>query len=304
MDNSQKIIDFNNVVGLDEAKNWLKEYVIMPIKYPQLYEGKRIPEVWRLLYGPPGTGKSYLAKAVESELPKKKNNFVPITLDKFLNKSLEERINLLNELFQLARNNKPSLVFIDDMDSILKYKKEEKEDINKFMEEFFRNIRNAYSNEDNAGIVIFGATNKPWDLEPAIIRRFRRRIYIGLPGANDRKLLIKFLIGNNHNNITEEQFEKMENLTQGYSRRDIYNIIQNMINESNKKSQQEKINLAPCESNDKGGIEKNKNDFNNLENSVIPCITFEDFSLSIQKIKPSIDKKYFEMLDNFRKVYC
>ena len=96
----------------------------------------------------------------------------------------------------------------------------------------------------------------------------------------------------------------MENLTQGYSRRDIYNIIQNMINESNKKSQQEKINLAPCESNDKGGIEKNKNDFNNLENSVIPCITFEDFSLSIQKIKPSIDKKYFEMLDNFRKKYC
>ena len=84
--------------------------------------------------------KSYLAKVVEYEIPKKQNNLVLITLDKFLNKSLEERINLLNELFQLARNNIPSVVFIDDMDSILKYKKEEKEDIKKFTDEFSRNM--------------------------------------------------------------------------------------------------------------------------------------------------------------------
>lgn len=76
----------------------------MLIKYPQLYEGKRSLQKWTLLCDPSGTGKSYLAKAVESELPKKQNNFVSITLDKFLNKSLKERINLLNELFQLARN--------------------------------------------------------------------------------------------------------------------------------------------------------------------------------------------------------
>ncbi len=308
MDYSKKDIDFNNVIGLDEAKNYLKEYVILPIEYPQLYKGKRCIEKWTLLYGPPGTGKSYLANAVKSELPKKQNNFVSITLDKFINKSLEERINLLNELFQLARNNKPSVVFIDDMDSFLKYKKEEKEEINKFMNDFFDNIRNAYSNKDNDGIVIFGATNKPWDLEPYIRRRFGRRIYIDLPEANDRKFLIKFFIGNNYNNITEEQFEKMEKLTQGYSRRDIYNIIQDMISESNKKSQQEeyfkyldKIHLVPCEPNDDGAIQRNKIDFNNSELSVIPCITFENFSLSIQKIKPSIDKKYFELLDNLRK---
>ena len=80
--------------------------------------------------------KSYLAKVVEYEIPKKQNNLVLITLDKFLNKSLEERINLLNELFQLARNNIPSVVFIDDMDSILKYKKEEKEDIKNLQRNF------------------------------------------------------------------------------------------------------------------------------------------------------------------------
>ena len=104
MDYSKKILDFNNVIGLDEAKNYLKEYVIMQIKYPQLYEGKRSLQKWHLLWPHLELEKSYLAKAVEYELPKKQNNFVPITLDKFLNKSLEERINLLNELFQLARN--------------------------------------------------------------------------------------------------------------------------------------------------------------------------------------------------------
>jgi len=310
MDYSKTIIDFNSVIGLDNAKNILKEYVILPVKYPQLFEGKRSLEKWTLLYGPPGTGKSYLANAVKSELPKKENNFIQITLDKFLNKSLEERINKLNELFQLARNNKPSAVFIDDMDSILNYKKEEKEDIKRFMEEFFKNIWNEHVSQDNSGITVFGVTNKPWDLEPFVRRRFGRTIYIDLPEANDRKSLIKFLLGNNYNNITEEQIEKMENLTQGYSRRDIYNIIQDMILESNKKSQQEqyfkylnKNHLVPCEPNDEGAINRNKIDFNNSEISVMPCITYEDFSLSIQKIKTSIDKKYFEELNNFRKEY-
>ena len=97
---------------------------------------KKIFTKMPLLCGPSGTDKSYLAKAVEYEIPKKQNNFVSITLDKFLNKSLEERINLLNELFQLARNNKPFVVFIDDMDSILKYRKEEKEDIKNLQRNF------------------------------------------------------------------------------------------------------------------------------------------------------------------------
>lgn len=273
MDSKEKIIDFKNVIGLEEAKTKLKENIILPVEYPILYEGNRAPGKWTLLYGPPGAGKSYLATAVETELIslKKQNNFFPITFDKFLNKSLEERIKILNELFQQARNNKPSAVFIDEMDSILKYKKEEKEDNKKFLDEFFRNIRDPFSNEDNAGIVILGATNKPWDLEPFIRRRFQRLIYVDLPEANDRKLLIKYLLEGNNINITEEQFEKIVNLTQDYSRKDIYNIIQDIISEKNKKSK--------------------------------PCITFEDFSLSIEKIKPSIDKQYFEMLDNFRKEY-
>ena len=66
----------------------------------------------------------------------------------------------------------------------------------------------------------------------------------------------------------------------------------------------DKIHLLPCEPNIEGAIQRYKIDFfNNSEISVIPYITFEDFSLSIQKIKPSIDKKYFEKLDKFRKEY-
>ena len=277
MDSSEKkIIDFDNIIGLDEAKNCLKEYAILPVEYPQLFEGKRYLQVWTLLCGPSGTGKTYLSKAVESELnSKKKNSFVSVTLDKFINKSLEERINILNELFQQARNNKPSAVFIDNIDSILNYKNEEKEDTKNFMEEFYRNIFNAGTNKDNINITIFGATNKPWELDRPTRGRFRRRIYIDLPEANDRKLLIKFMIGNNNSNITEEQFEKLGNLTQGYSGKDIYNIIQDSI-----LTQQEKENKKE-----------------------IPCITFEDVVLSIQKIKPSNDKKYLEIWDNFKKEY-
>lgn len=110
-------VKWSDVAGLDQAKEALKEAVILPTKFPHLFKGKRKP--WRgiLLYGPPGTGKSYLAKAVATEADN--STFLSISSSDLVSKWLGESEKLVKNLFQMARENKPSIIFIDEIDSLV-----------------------------------------------------------------------------------------------------------------------------------------------------------------------------------------
>ena len=284
----EKPINLDDIICLDIVKDKIKESIILPFQFPQLFQGKRMPQKWTLLCGPSGTGKTYLAKAIKDRI-KDKSKFTSITLDIFLNKTLEERIKTLKEIFDGGRKNKPAIIFIDDIDLILNYKKEENEDIKKFKDEFFNEIKNGFTIIENSNIIIFAATSKPWDLDPYVRRRFGKRIYINLPDDKSRILLIKSFIGNNSNNITDEEFNKIENLTKGYSHGDIYNLVQDIIKGSNEKYQQRN--------------HKEKNNEENSQTLISPCITFEDFSLSLQKIKPSNYQNYFEKIEKFQQEF-
>uniref|UniRef100_A0A453DVN6 MIT domain-containing protein n=1 Tax=Aegilops tauschii subsp. strangulata TaxID=200361 RepID=A0A453DVN6_AEGTS len=108
-------IKWNDVAGLESAKQALQEAVILPVKFPQFFTGKRRP--WRafLLYGPPGTGKSYLAKAVATEAD---STFFSISSSDLVSKWMGESEKLVANLFQMARENAPSIIFIDEIDSL------------------------------------------------------------------------------------------------------------------------------------------------------------------------------------------
>ena len=108
-------IKWDDVSGLESAKEGLKEAVIMPVKFPQLFKGARKPWAGILLYGPPGTGKSFLAKACATECD---STFFSISSSDLVSKWQGESERLVKNLFELAREKKPSMIFIDEVDSL------------------------------------------------------------------------------------------------------------------------------------------------------------------------------------------
>ncbi len=162
-------IKWTDVAGLENAKESLKEAVILPIKFPHLFTGKRKPWHGILLYGPPGTGKSFLAKAVATEA--NNSTFFSISSADLLSKWLGESEKLVRNLFDLARTHKPSIIFIDEVDSLCSSRSDnESESARRVKTEFLVQMQGVGNDMDS--ILVLGATNIPWCLDAAIRRRF------------------------------------------------------------------------------------------------------------------------------------
>ena len=300
-------VSWDDVAGLENAKQALKEAVILPIQYPQLFEGKRQPWKGILLYGPPGTGKSYLAKAAATET---KGRFFSVSAANIVSKFMGESERLIKALFELARKNKPAVIFIDEIDSVLSARSEgENEATRRLKTEFLIQMQGV--GKDDRGILVLGATNIPWGLDPAVRRRFQKKIYISLPEANARKLMLKLNLGDTYNDLTDEQFKILGDLTDGYSGSDIYNLTQDAIYGPLRKCQRAthfkyldaQQHLVPCSPSDQGAMEMKINDIPNPEKLVAPVVTFEDFILSLQKMKPTVSKEDLKRQDEFTKEF-
>ena len=300
-------VSWDDVAGLENAKQALKEAVILPIQYPQLFEGKRQPWKGILLYGPPGTGKSYLAKAAATET---KGRFFSVSAANIVSKFMGESERLIKALFELARKNKPAVIFIDEIDSVLSARSEgENEATRRLKTEFLIQMQGV--GKDDKGILVLGATNIPWGLDPAVRRRFQKKIYISLPESNARKLMLKLNLGDTYNDLTDEQFKILGDLTDGYSGSDIYNLTQDAIYGPLRKCQRAthfkyldaQQHLVPCSPSDQGAMEMKINDIQNPEKLVAPVVTFEDFILSLQKMKPTVSEEDLRRQDDFTKEF-
>uniref|UniRef100_A0A6I8QC89 Vacuolar protein sorting 4 homolog A n=1 Tax=Xenopus tropicalis TaxID=8364 RepID=A0A6I8QC89_XENTR len=263
-------VRWNDVAGLEGAKEALKEAVILPIKFPHLFTGKRTP--WRgiLLFGPPGTGKSYLAKAVATEA--NNSTFFSVSSSDLMSKWLGESEKLVKNLFELARQHKPSIIFIDEVDSLCGSRNEnESEAARRIKTEFLVQMQGVGNNND--GILVLGATNIPWVLDSAIRRRFEKRIYIPLPEEAARAQMFRLHLGNTPHSLGEENIRELAKKTDGYSGADISIIVRDALMQPVRKVQSathfKKVRgpsrtnpgiivddlLTPCSPGDPGAVE-------------------------------------------------
>ncbi|KAL5554841.1 hypothetical protein UlMin_037079 [Ulmus minor] len=204
-------VKWNDVAGLESAKQALQEAVILPVKFPQFFTGKRRP--WRafLLYDPPGTGKSYLAKAVATE-----------------SDSTFFSEKLVSNLFQLARDNAPSIIFIDEIDSLCGPRGEgnESEASRRIKTELL--IQMQGMGNDDQKVLVLAATNTPYALDQAVRRRFDKRIYIPLPDLKARQHMFKVHHGDTPHNLTELKrgsFEPEKRSEEAFFRQSFHNIL-------------------------------------------------------------------------------
>lgn len=198
-------VKWSDVAGLEQAKASLQEAVLLPIKFPQFFTEERKP--WRgiLLYGPPGTGKSYLAKACATEVD---STFFSVSSSDLNSKWRGESERLVKTLFQMAREHKPSIIFIDEIDSLCTARSEgQDESSRRVLTEFLVQMNGVGKDQD--GVLVLGATNCPWELDSAIRRRFEKRIYIPLPDPVARKVQFQIRLGNTPNSLTDEDFDML-----------------------------------------------------------------------------------------------
>ncbi|SCV03110.1 LAME_0H07800g1_1 [Lachancea meyersii CBS 8951] len=219
---------WDDIVGLNNAKNSLKETVVYPFLRPDLFKGLREPVSGMLLFGPPGTGKSMIAKAVATE---SQSTFFSISASSLLSKYLGESEKLVRALFYLAKRLSPSIIFIDEIDSLLTSRSDnENESSRRIKTEVliqWSSLSNTTAREREEGhlecgrVLVLAATNLPWAIDEAARRRFTRRLHIPLPERETRIAHLKKLLTFQKNTLTERDFEIVGKLTEGYSGSDI-----------------------------------------------------------------------------------
>lgn len=284
-------VHWSDVAGQEEAKKALNEAVVMPLKYPQLFEGNREP--WRgiLLYGPPGTGKSYIAKAVATETD---CTFFSISANNLMSKWQGESENLVATLFKMAREQKPSVIFLDEVDALVSSRSDnESESSRRIKTTFLTNMDGVGSDEDRRGVLVLAATNIPWGLDSAIRRRFQRRILIDLPEMEARERMFKIHIGKTQNELQDEDLKDFAEMTEGFSSDDVANVVRDALMEPVRCLQAaeyfKEINglWYPCDKDDPEGVPKTLNEVDG-ESLGVPSVTRDDFMKILAKSKPSV----------------
>uniref|UniRef100_A0A8C6PAR7 Katanin p60 ATPase-containing subunit A-like 2 n=1 Tax=Nothobranchius furzeri TaxID=105023 RepID=A0A8C6PAR7_NOTFU len=181
-------VRWEDIIGLEDAKRLVKEAVVYPIKYPQLFTGILSPWKGLLLYGPPGTGKTLLAKAVATEC---KTTFFNISASSIVSKWRGDSEKLVRVLFELARYHAPSTIFLDELESVMGQRGSslggEHEGSRRMKTELLVQMDGLARSDDL--VFVLAASNLPWELDHAMLRRLEKRILVNLPSSPARQAM-------------------------------------------------------------------------------------------------------------------
>jgi SpoVK/Ycf46/Vps4 family AAA+-type ATPase len=217
-------VNWDEVVGLDTAKKAVKEAIVYPVQRPDLF-----PLGWPrgiLLFGPPGCGKTLLAAAVATEIDA---NFYSIDAASIMSKWLGEAEQNVSKLFGSARkassDGKAAIVFVDELDSLMGAHSNEVGGEIRVRNQFLKEMDGIVDKGKKLHVYVIGATNKPWDLDWAFIRRFQKRILVPLPDHHTRLMMLK-LYTENLAIDADVDLHELARLSEGFSGSDIRDVCQ------------------------------------------------------------------------------
>ncbi|CAH8335276.1 unnamed protein product [Eruca vesicaria subsp. sativa] len=214
-------VTFADIGSLDETKDSLQELVMLPLRRPDLFKGGLLkPCRGILLFGPPGTGKTMLAKAIANEAGA---SFINVSMSTITSKWFGEDEKNVRALFTLAAKVSPTIIFVDEVDSMLGQRTRvgEHEAMRKIKNEFMTHW-DGLMTKPGERILVLAATNRPFDLDEAIIRRFERRIMVGLPSVESREKILRTLLAKEKTDDLD--FHELGQMTEGYSGSDLKNL--------------------------------------------------------------------------------
>ncbi|XP_034964203.2 spastin isoform X3 [Zootoca vivipara] len=264
-------VKFDDIAGQELAKQALQEIVILPSLRPELFTGLRAPARGLLLFGPPGNGKTMLAKAVAAE---SNSTFFNISAASLTSKYVGEGEKLVRALFAVARELQPSIIFIDEVDSLLCERREGEHDASRRLKTEFLIEFDGVQSSGEDRILVMGATNRPQELDDAVLRRFIKRVYVSLPNEETRLLLLKNLLSKQGNPLTQKELAQLARMTEGYSGSDLTALAKDAA-------------LGPIR-------ELKPEQVKNMSASEMRNIKLSDFTESLKKIKRSLSPQTLE----------
>ncbi|RZF34158.1 hypothetical protein LSTR_LSTR003568 [Laodelphax striatellus] len=273
-------VHWEDIAGQETAKQALQEMAILPSLRPELFTGLRAPARGLLLFGPPGNGKTLLARAVSTAC---RSTFFSISAASLTSKYVGEGEKLVRALFAVARELQPSIIFIDEVDSLLSERREgEHEASRRLKTEFLVEFDGLPSTPDER-VLVMAATNRPQELDEAALRRFSKRIYVGLPNTNTRVTLLQRLLSRHDNPLSYSELCALSTLTDGYSGSDLTNLAKDAA-------------LGPIR-------ELNTDQVRSLDPLRVRDITFQDFVESLKRIRRSVSPSSLKAYENWNKEF-
>ncbi|KAK5130063.1 hypothetical protein LTR08_002496 [Meristemomyces frigidus] len=281
-------VHWDDVAGLEIAKSALKETVVYPFLRPDLFMGLREPARGMLLFGPPGTGKTMLARAVATE---SKSIFFAISASSLTSKYLGESEKLVRALFALAKALAPSIIFVDEIDSLLGSRggSSEHEATRRIKTEFliqWSDLQKAAAGRedkekgDATRVLVLAATNLPWAIDEAARRRFVRRQYIPLPEDWVREKQLRNLIAAQKHSMKDRDLKQLVRLTEGFSGSDVTALAKDAA-------------MGPLRSLGERLLHMTPDD--------IRAIGMQDFEASLVNIRPSVSREGLKQFEDWAK---
>lgn len=278
-------VHWDDVAGAEDVKEALQELLIRPALRPDLYTGIRSPAKGLLLAGPPGTGKTLCAKAAATECSNgmgKQVSFFSVSASTFASKWHGDGEKLVRALFEVAKARQPSLIFIDEIDSLLgKRGQNDHEASRRLKTEFLVQVDGCGGSSDSE-VWVMGACNQPQLLDDAVLRRLSKRIYVPLPSPATRFALLRKLTSKSKDvkfSVTDADLKSIAAKMEFFSGADIHALVREAA-------------LMPLR-------ELSGNMLSSIDAKRVRGVNRGDFEAALRQVKPSVSREQLAELEKW-----